>query len=376
MKKNFIIILSVCSIITAQAQTKVDRTKKPAPGPAPVITISDPSTFKLPNGITVLVVENHTLPKISASYNIDAGPITEGKKAGVIEIMGQMLNEGTKKTPKAKFDEAVDLIGADVNLSAGGGSVSALTRYFDKAFSLMAEALQQPAFTQESFDKIKSQTLNGLKADEKNVKSIESRVTNALRYGVAHPKGEFETEETISKLTLADVKAAYAKYVTPSRGYLTFVGDITPAQAKALATKTLSSWKGNALQLEKVQTVLNPSATEIDVVDVSNAAQAEINITNVVNIPLSSPDYFTVILANQILGGCAESRLFMNLREKHGFTYGAYSSVGTGRFQSSFDATAAVRNEKVDSAIVEFLTEIQKMKTDVVSDEELATAKA
>lgn len=375
MKKNFIIILSVCSLITAQAQ-KIDRTKKPAPGAAPVITINDPATFKLPNGITVLVVENHKLPKISATYSIDAGPITEGKKAGVTDLMGQMLNEGTKKTPKAKFDEAVDLIGADVNLSASGGNVSALTRYFEKAFSLMAEGLQQPAFMQESFDKLKSQTLTGLKADEKNVKSIASRVTNALTYGVNHPKGEFETEASISALTLADVKNAYNKYVTPSRGYLTFVGDITPAKAKEIATKYLGAWKGSLLQLEKNIDAKNPSVTEIDLIDVPNAAQAEINVTNVVNIPMTSPDYFPVILANQILGGGADSRLFMNLREKHGFTYGAYSSVGTGRFQSSFSASAAVRNEKADSAVAEFLNEIQKMKTAKVSDEELAIAKA
>jgi zinc protease len=376
MKKSFIIILSVCSFITAQAQTKIDRSKKPPAGPAPVITITDPTTFKLPNGITVLVVENHKLPKISASYTIDLGPITEGKKAGVTDIMGQMLNEGTKKTSKAKFDEEVDLIGADVNLNSSGGSVSSLTRYFDKAFALMAEGLQQPAFSQESFDKLKSQTLTGLKADEKNVKSIAGRVTNALTYGLTHPKGEFETEQTISNLTLADVKAAYAKYITPSRGYLTFVGDITPEKAKAVATKYFSAWKGNAVQLEKLTEVKNPATTEIDVVDAPNAAQAEINVTNVVSIPLSSPDYFAVILANQILGGGAESRLFMNLREKHGFTYGAYSSVGTGRFQTSFNASAAVRNEKADSAIVEFLSEIQRMKSEKVTDEELATAKA
>jgi zinc protease len=375
MKKYFFVILSVCCVLTAQAQ-KIDRSKKPKAGAAPVITINDPAVYKLANGITVLVVENHKLPKISATYSIDAGPIKEGSKAGVIGLMGSMLNEGTQKMSKADFDEAVDKIGADVNLFASGGSASALTRYFEKAFLLMAEGLMQPAFNQESFDKLKTQTLTSMKANEKNVKAIAGRVNDALTYGIDHPKGEFETEASISALTLQDVKSAYSTYITPSRGYLTFVGDITPAQAKALAEKAFGNWKGNALSLPQLPVVQNPSTTEIDLVDASNAAQAEINVTNLIQIPLSSPDYFPVLLANQILGGGAESRLFMNLREKHGFTYGAYSSVGTGRFQTTFNATAAVRNEKADSAVMEFLNEIDRMRTSTVTDEELQTAKA
>lgn len=375
MKKTFIILAGACLLHTAQAQN-IDRSKKPAAGPAPVISIKDPATFKLANGITVMVVENHKLPKVSATYSIDAGPITEGKKAGVTDLMGQMLNEGTKRKSKAEFDEAVDKIGADVSLSASGGNVSALSRYFNEAFMLMAEALKEPAFKQESFDKLKSQALTGLKSSERSAKAISGRVTKALTYGVNHPAGEFETEETINGITLDDIKKFYSKYITPSRGYLIFVGDITPAQAKALTDKAFATWKGSPLQLEKLPVVSNPAKTQINIIDVPNAVQTEITVTNLVNIPMSSPDYFPVLLANQILGGGAESRLFMNLREKHGFTYGAYSNIGTGRFQSTFSASASVRNEKADSAINEFLYEINKMRSELVSDDELKDAKA
>src|SRR5476651_2020530 len=123
------------------AQAQIDRTKTPKPGPAPVITIKDPVIYKMPNGITVLVVEDHRLPKVSATLSIDAGPRTEGSKAGVISLMGQMLNEGTKTMPKAAFDEAVEKTGATVGLNSGGGSASALTRYFKSAFGLMGQAL-------------------------------------------------------------------------------------------------------------------------------------------------------------------------------------------------------------------------------------------
>lgn len=374
MKKLFIIAAVSLLAQGISAQT-IDRSQKPKPGPAPVITIGDPITYKLANGITVLVVENHKLPKVSASLSIDAGPITEGAKAGVVSLMGSMLNEGTTTKTKAQFDEAVDQLGADVNAGASGGSVSALTRYFSPAFLLMAESIRQPSFPAASFEKLKSQTITGLKSNEKSAKAISGRVVNALVYGKNHPSGEFTTETSINSITLDDVKANYRKYITPSRAYLTFVGDIKPEAAKALAEKAFGDWKGNALTLPVLAKVSNPTKTEVDVVNVSNAVQSEITVTNLIDLPMSNPDYFAVLLANQILGGGGESRLFMNLREKHGFTYGAYSSTGAGRFQSKFSATAAVRNEKVDSAVVEFLREINTIRTVKVSAEELQNAK-
>src|SRR6266571_3609905 len=150
MKKIYIAAIGSLLILNSTAQIKIDRTKQPKAGPAPVISVGDPVIYKLPNGITILVAENHKLPKISATYFIDYGPVKEGNKAGALSFMGRMLNEGTTKMNKAAFDEAVDQIGADVSLSSSGGTASSLTRYFDKAFILMAEGLRKPAFPQES----------------------------------------------------------------------------------------------------------------------------------------------------------------------------------------------------------------------------------
>lgn len=375
MKKSLIVIVTLLLVTGLQAQ-KIDRTKPPKAGPPPVISINDPAQFKLKNGMTVLVVEDHKLPKVSATLFIDQGPITEGDKAGVTSLMGQMLAEGTTSKPKAEFDREVDQMGADVNLNASGGSVSSLTRYFDKAFMLMADAVKNPRMEESSFEKLKSQTLTGLKSIDKSAKAISARVVNALSFGVQHPSGEFETEQTINNIDLNDVKTAYKNYITPSRSYLTFVGDITPAAAKALAEKAFGNWTGKNLELPKLQEIKNPAVTEIDLVDVPNAVQSEITVTNLVSLPMSDPDYFAVLLANQILGGGGDARLFMNLREKHGFTYGSYSSVGSGRFQTSFRATASVRNDKVDSAVAEILKEIQIIRTEKVGAEELRDAKA
>ena len=376
MKKVIIVALSVVFLQQGFAQKKVDRSKKPAAGQAPVISIKDPVIFLLPNGMTVLVVEDHKLPKISASLSIDAGPVFEGKKAGLLDLMGQMLGEGTTTMTKDKFDAAVDIMGAEVSLYASGGSVSALTRYFEKAFNLMADGLKNPSFPSASFDKLKSQTITGLKANEKNAPAIAQRVNQALSYGKKTAQGEFTTEETVKSLTLDDVKEAYKNFITPSRSYLTFIGDITPAAAKTLAESAFAKWTGKKLTLPVIPLVANPAKTEIDFVNVPTAVQGEINIGNLVNNPMNGKDYHAVLIANQVLGGGADGKLLLNLREKHGFTYDSRSSIGSGRFQSMFNATAAVRNDKVDSATAEIFSEILKMRDGKITAEEINIAKA
>lgn len=376
MRKILLLTIGAAFSLNMMAQTKIDRSKQPKPGPAPTITIKDPFIEKLPNGITLIVVENHKLPKVAATFSIDKGPVVEGKKAGVNGMMGGMLGEGTTKTPKDKFDATVDQMGANVNLFESGGSVSALDRYFEKAFLLMAEALQYPAFPQESFDKLKSQKLTSLKSNEKSASAISGRVIGALSYGKNSAMGEFETEESIKSLTLEDIKKAYKDYITPSRSYLTFVGDITPVAAKALAIKAFGTWKGAKLTLAEIPNVENVKSTEINFIDLPTAVQGEINVTNLINNPLSNPDYHALMIANQILGGGAESKLFMNLREKHGFTYGSYSRVGNGRFQEKVTSSAQVRSEKADSAVAEIINELSNMKDGKITKEELENAKA
>ena len=376
MKKIFLIIFGALAFQLATAQVKIDRTKKPTAGPAPTISIKDPVIYNLANGMTILVVENHKFPKVTAALTIDAGPIKEGDKAGVMSLMGQMLGEGTKTMTKAQFDEAVDLMGADVNLFSGGGSTSALTRYFDKAFGLMADAIRNPSFPKDALEKLKQQTVTGLKNTERSAPAIAARVSTALNYGKHTANGEFETEETVKSVALQDVMEAYKNYITPSRSYLTFVGDITPAAAKAIAEKYLGTWTGKKLTLPVIADAPNPDKTEIDFIDVPTAVQAEMSAGNLIRNPMNGSDYHALLLANQILGGGADSKLFMNLREKHGFTYGSYSSVGSGRFQSLFKASAAVRTDKADSAVAEMIHEILNMRDGKITAEDLKIAKA
>ncbi len=376
MKKILLLMLGTCTLFAANAQVKIDRSKKPAAGPAPVITVKEPAMFVMPNGITVLVVEDHKLPKVSASLIIDQGPIKEGDKAGMISLLSGMMEEGTTNMSKADYDKQIDQIGANVNVSANGASASALTRYFDKAFSLMANGLQNPAFPAESLEKLRSQTLTGLKNADKSAEAVASRTWSALNYGKNTAFGEFETVETIKNISLDDIKNAYKQYVSPSRSYLTFIGDITVPQAKAMAEKYLGNWKGPKLTLAQIPDMPNPKTSEIDFINMPTAVQAQLNVGNLISNPMNGKDYFPLLLANQILGGGADSKLFMNLREKHGFTYGSYSSIGSGRYQSLFNASAQVRTDKADSAVAEIIKEILAMRDGNITPEQLATAKA
>lgn len=376
MKKILSIALLLFSFQLSNAQTKVDRTKQPKAGPAPVISIKDPVIFKMSNGITVLVVENHKLPKVNAILTIDMGPTFEGDKVGEGTIMGQMLNEGTKTMNKETFDNKVEIMGADLGLNAAGGSVSALTRYFKPAFALFADALRNPELSEASFDKLKAQTLVGLKGQEKSAAVIAASMVNALNYGKNTPLGEFPTEQSIQSITLADIQETYKNYITPSRAYLTFTGDITPAEAKNIATEYLGSWTGKSLKLPVMPPVDKLAKTEIDIINVPSAVQAQLFVTNLVENPMTNPDFFGILLANQILGGGSDGKLFQNLREKHGFTYGSYSSIGSGRFGSMVSSSAQVRNEKADSAVAEIIAELKNMRSGNFSQADLDLAKA
>ena len=376
MKKIFSLALILFSFQLSNAQTTVDRTKQPKPGPPPVISIKDPAMFKLKNGVTVLVVENHKLPKINATLTIDRGPVYEGEKAGVNGIMGAMLNEGTKTMSKEIFDQKTDLMGANVSLSSGGGGVSALTRYFKPSFELFSDALQNPAFLEASFDKLKTQSLAGIKSQEKSAEAIAGRMVRALNFGKNTAMGEFTTKESLEELTLEDVKAAYNNNITPSRAYLIFTGDITVKEAKKIAEEYLGKWQGAKLTFPTIPAVDNVGKTEIDIIDLPSAVQAQIYVTNLITNPMSNPDYFALTLTNQILGGGSEGKLFLNLREKRGFTYGSYSSIGSGRFQSLVSSSAQVRTEKVDSAVAEIMSEVKNMQEGNFTQEDLDLVKA
>jgi len=373
MKKSIIVISSLFLTLIMQAQ---DRTQ-PKPGPSPTINLKKPETFSLPNGLKVLVVENHKLPRVSFNLTIDNAPYAEGNKKGVDDLTSSLIGNGSTKTSKDAFNEEIDFMGADINFFSSGAAANGLSKYSKRILELMAEGALMPNFTQEEFDKEKEKLIDGLKTQEKSVPVVAGRVENVLAYGKNHPSGEYLSEETINNVSLADVKNNYATYFVPEHAYLIIVGDVKTKDVKKMVEKLFSSWvKATAPRL----TYSNPSnvqSTQINFVDMPNAVQSEISLINTVNLKMSDADFFPVTLANQVFGGDFNSYLNMNLREKHGWTYGARSSVGFDKYMySKFKANAQVRNAVTDSAVVESLKELNKIRTEKVTDEMLNGVKA
>ena len=373
MKKSIIVVSSLFLTFIMQAQ---DRTQ-PKPGPAPSINIKKPETFSLPNGLKVLVVENHKLPRVSFNLSIDNTPYAEGDKKGVDDLTSSLIGNGSTKTSKDAFNEEIDFLGANINFFSSGAYASGLSKYASRILELMAEGALSPNFTQEEFDKEKDKLIEGLKTQEKSVTAVAGRVENVLAYGKSHPSGEYLSEETINNVSLADVKNNYRTYFVPEHAYLVVVGDVKIKEVKKIVEKLFGSWvKATAPRL----TYTNPSNvqyTQINFVDMPNAVQSEISLINTVNLKMSDPDFFPVILANQVFGGDFNSYLNMNLREKHGWTYGARSSVGFNKnVYSMFKANSQVRNAVTDSSVVEALKELKKIRTEKVTDEMLNSVKA
>ena len=375
--KTKLITLIALFIVSITVTAQVDRTKQPKAGPAPEINLGTPQTFELKNGLKVMVVENHKLPKVSASLILDNGPIFEGKKVGVSSIFSGMMGNGTTSIDKDKFNEEVDFLGAFLNIGSQRASFNTLSRYFPRVLELMADAVKNPLLTEEQFEKEKAQLIEGIKSNQKSVGAIASRVQNALVYGTDHPYGEFQTEELAENITLADVKSFYSNYFVPNNAYFVIVGDVDFKDVKKLVKKHFGEWEKGTLPALNMPKVTNVPKTEINFINMPNAVQSNVAVINTVDLKMGHPDYFATRLANKIFGGGGEARLFLNLREDKGYTYGAYSSFGTNeRTAATIKSFATVRNTVTDSAIVEFVNELKNFRNTKVTEDELALAKA
>ncbi|WAC01255.1 pitrilysin family protein [Lacinutrix neustonica] len=375
--KNIAAIIALLFVSMA-ATAQIDRSVQPKPGPAPVITLEQPGEFSLKNGLKVLVVENHKLPRVSYTLTIDNNPTVEGDIAGVSSLLGAMLGNGTTSIPKDEFNEEIDFLGATLNFGSSSAYGSSLTKYSERILELMADAAMNPLLTEEEFQKEKEKAIENLKSQAKSVDAVASRVGGALSYGKKHPYGEFITEETLNNITLDNVRAFYQKFFNPNNAYLVVVGDIDYKTVEKQVKKYFNKWnKGIEVTKTIPEPYKNVSTTEIDFIDMPNAVQSNLSVTSNVKLKMGDPDYHAVLIANKILGGGFGSYLNMNLREEHGYTYGARSSVGTDRYGASrFNATTAVRNAVTDSAVVESLKEIKRIKAEKVSAEDLKNAKA
>jgi predicted Zn-dependent peptidase len=241
----------------------------------------------------------------------------------------------------------------------------------------MADAVLNPLLTQEEFDSQKNLIKESLKTSDKDVATAANRVQDFITYGASHPNGEFVSQETLDKSELQNAIDFYNNYASPNNAYLVILGDVNFEEIKENVTRLFGSWESKEVLSKSFPEPTNPEDTEIIFVDMPNGVQSVVSVINTIDFNKKEPDYFAALVANRILGGGGAGRLFNNLREDKGWTYGSYSGISESyKTKGYFIAQAQVRNEVADSATVELLKEVDKMRNILVSDDELSSAKA
>ncbi|MFB9863210.1 insulinase family protein [Rufibacter immobilis] len=368
MKKYIsIFFLALTASLGSIAQTK--QTPPPA-GPAPVIELGKYEFFTLSNGLKVYVVENHNLPKVSMSLVLDRAPVLEGEKAGLTGATGYLMRTGTATRTKDQLDEQIDFIGASLSTTATGFSASGLKKHFPKLLELASDVVLRPQFKQEELDKFKKQMVSNLASGKDDPATMEGNLQQTLLYGKSHPYGEVITEKTIENIALADVQQYYGTYFRPNIGYLAIVGDITAKDAKKLVKQYFGNWKKADVKQATYAAPASLSGNQVAIVDRPNSVQSNISVTYTVDLKPGSPDAIAASLMNNILGG-SFARLDANLREKHAYTYGSNSSLVSDKLSGRFSAFASVRNTVTDSAFTQIMYEMDRLRKEPVTAEEL-----
>jgi predicted Zn-dependent peptidase len=377
-----VLLLSGCSKKTTemvQSIKPVDqswRGSMPEAATARPISIGDYQSFELKNGLNVIVVENHKLPRISYQISLKNDPIIENDKAGFVSMAGSLISTGTHKSSKSELDAAIDYIGANINSSSNGMFGSSLVKHQDKLLNILTEMLYDASFPEDEFDKLKKQTLSGISTTKTDPNAIAGNVASVINYGKDHPYGEVETEKTIDNISLEDCKKYYNTYFRPNNAYLIIVGDITIDEAKSKAETYFSSWERGGVSNDTYATPEPPSSTNVHFANKDGAVQSVIRVTYPVQLKPGSDDVIKTQVLNTILGGGVfAGRLMQNLREDKAYTYGARSSLSSDALIGTFNASASVRNEVTDSSIVQFLYEMERLIKEPVAEEDLQLAK-
>ncbi len=382
MKNIFLNITLLTFTISLFAQ--IDRSI-PEPDPAPQINFEEPISFEMKNGLKVMLIENHKLPRVSINLLIDNPPIFEGDLNGIGYLTGGIMGKGNKYQDKDSVNEEIDFMGARMSFSSQSGFASSLSRYFERTITMFSQSALNPSFTEEEFNQEKNILLDNIKNNEKNTVSIARRVEDVLAYGAEHPYGAFTTKESMEKIELKNAIEFYESYYKPNNAYLVIIGDININKTKKLVRKLFGKWKNDpklGLKFSKgsINEIKDPDSIEdisINVIDMPNSANSEITFQNLIDLKMSDKDYYSALIANRILGAGPESRLFNNIREDKGYAYGAYSSIGDDKYsKAKFRATTSTRFQVTDSALIEIIKEVKKIRTIPVSKEELKNAKA
>lgn len=354
----------------AGAADKLDRNVKPTPGPTPPVVTPRIEKSTLKNGLTVWVVQRHELPVVNASLLIRSGSSVDGAHPGIAAMTAGLLDEGTAKRSSLEFAAALDFLGANLSASAGTEqttvSLQTLSKHLDAALGLMGEMVVQPAFKAEELERERKARLQSLKQQKDVATAIADKVFSLVIYGEDHPYGRPSsgTLASVAAITRDDVTSFYDRFYRPNNAVLIVVGDVTTAQLLPRLEQALAGWSAQPVPAEAAAVPARPADKPMAVylVDKPNAAQSEVRIGHAGAARTVDPDYYALQVCMTALGGQFTSRVNLNLRERHGFTYGARSNIAYRRGPGPLTAGAGVFTAKTDSSLVEFLSELKDIR--------------
>jgi predicted Zn-dependent peptidase len=328
----------------------------------------------------VFVVERHELPLVDFVLVVPGGAaVNPLGKAGVADLMGQMLTEGTTSRTSLQIDDEISYLGLHLSAQSTWDatllSLTTPTAQLDSALALFADITLRPSFPDNEFARIKQERLTALLQLKDRGPAIADRVYLELLYGPDHPYGQpaLGTEKSISSLSGEDVKSFYKYRFDPNSAVLIAVGDITPEQVAQKANDLFGGWARKHTTPTVIPSATPPASTVIYVVDKPGAAQSSFRVGSI-GVARATPDYFPIQVMNTILGGSFTSRLNLNLRETKGYTYGAFSGFDMRKSAGPFTARSEIVGAKTDSALVEFMKEFRGIH-DTIPNAELTKAK-
>ncbi|MEY3099360.1 MAG: hypothetical protein RIS63_248, partial [Bacteroidota bacterium] len=367
--------LLIALILTNSVFAQLDRSQRPAPAAAQKINIPASQVFTTANGITVILSENHKIPKVSIELSLGNTPRLEGSKAGLADFTGSLLMSGTTTRSKDQLDREIDFIGA--NLSAGSSSMylSCLTKHLSKGLDLMTDVLYNANFPESEIERIRKQNLSGLQSTKADAGEMASNATRAVNFP-NHPLGEIMTEATLQTISREDMLAYYKSTFTPKGSYLVVVGDISRAETEALVQTYFATWQGGPAYQAELGKGQFDKGNRIIFVKKPGAVQSVVYVTFPIDLRAGHKDQLALNVLNGILGGGGfGTRLMQNLREDKAFTYGCYSSLNITENGSWMSAGGNFKNAVTDSAITEILKEFAGIIEAQVRDEELTLTK-
>lgn len=360
---------------SAFAQGTFDRSKPPELGPPPRVALPPILTRELPNGLKLLIVEHHELPLADFVLLIGSGSTTDpASKTGVANLTATMLREGT--TTRKSLDIADQIAYLGINLSPSSSwesstlSLHTPTAQLDSALALFADVALRPSFPADEFERLRKNRLTDLLRLRDQGPAIANLAFPAIIYGGAHPYGAatLGTEASVKSLSVADLRTYYQTNFKPNNSTLIIVGDVNPAQIEQKIGTLFGGWQRGDVTQPTYTDPPKAAATTVYLIDKPGAAQSSFRIGSV-GVPRSTKDYFALSVMNTILGGSFTSRLMQNLRETRGYTYGASSRFDMRRSAGPFLASAEIVAAKTDSALLEFMKELNAIRQSVPASE-------